>query len=65
MERRFAIAPLVLKYIFDDVICDVKANTICADDDSCVEISDDVTFICGVIEVVIKTLFQFVIKASV
>ena len=45
----------------DDVICDVKANTICTDDDSCVKISDDITFICSVIEVVIKTLFQFVI----
>ena len=61
MKRRFAIAPLVLKYISDNVICDVKANTICVDDDSCVEIPDDVTFICSIIEVSIKTLFQFVI----
>eukprot|EP00957_Ditylum_brightwellii_P124889 9520747-Ditylum_brightwellii.AAC.1 len=34
LKRRFAIAPVVLKYISGDVICDVKANTICADDDS-------------------------------
>ena len=59
------IAPVVLKYISDDVVCDIKANSICADDDSGVEISDDVAFICSVVEVSIKTLFQFVIKASV
>ena len=59
------IAPVFMKYISDDVICDVKANTICADDDSCVKIPDDATFICSVIEVVIKTLFQFVIQVSV
>ena len=57
LKRRFAIAPVVLKYISDYVICDVKANTICADDDSCVKIPDDVTFICSIIEVSIKTLF--------
>eukprot|EP00957_Ditylum_brightwellii_P176530 13444158-Ditylum_brightwellii.AAC.1 len=64
LKRMFAIAPVVLKYISDDVLCDVKANTICAEDDSGVEISDDVTFICIVVEVSIKTLFQLVIKAS-
>eukprot|EP00957_Ditylum_brightwellii_P107165 8176035-Ditylum_brightwellii.AAC.1 len=43
LKRRFAIAPVVLKYISDDMICDVKTNTICADDDSCIKIPDDVT----------------------
>eukprot|EP00957_Ditylum_brightwellii_P136692 10423834-Ditylum_brightwellii.AAC.2 len=46
LKKRFVIAPVVLKYISDDVICDVKADTICAADESCVEIPDDVTFIC-------------------
>eukprot|EP00957_Ditylum_brightwellii_P136360 10399702-Ditylum_brightwellii.AAC.1 len=41
LKRRFAIAQVILKYISDDVISDVKANTICADDDSCVKILDD------------------------
>eukprot|EP00957_Ditylum_brightwellii_P172708 13147662-Ditylum_brightwellii.AAC.1 len=41
LKRSFAIAPVVLNYISDDVICDVKAKTICADDDSCVKIPDD------------------------
>eukprot|EP00957_Ditylum_brightwellii_P104341 7947435-Ditylum_brightwellii.AAC.1 len=36
-----------------------------ADDDYGVEISDDAAFICSVIEVSIKTMFQLVIKASV
>ena len=61
LKKRFAIAPVVLKYISDDVICDVKADIICADDDSGVEMYDDVTFICSIIEVSIKTLFQLVI----
>eukprot|EP00957_Ditylum_brightwellii_P056589 4289753-Ditylum_brightwellii.AAC.1 len=65
LKRRFAIAPVALKYISNNVIRDVKANTICAGDDSCVEISDDVAFIRSVIEVSIKTLFQFVRKTSV
>eukprot|EP00957_Ditylum_brightwellii_P081277 6182697-Ditylum_brightwellii.AAC.1 len=51
LERRFGIAPVVLKYNSDDVVCDVKANTKCADDDSGVEIYDDVAFICSVVEV--------------
>ena len=57
LKRRFTIAPVILKYISDDVICDIKANTICADDDACVKILDDITFICSVIEVSIKSLF--------
>eukprot|EP00957_Ditylum_brightwellii_P010534 797864-Ditylum_brightwellii.AAC.1 len=39
--RRFAITPVVLKCSSDDVIYDVKANTKCADNDSCVKIPDD------------------------
>eukprot|EP00957_Ditylum_brightwellii_P078947 6003234-Ditylum_brightwellii.AAC.1 len=35
LERSFAIAPVFMKYISNDVICGVKANIICADDDSC------------------------------
>eukprot|EP00957_Ditylum_brightwellii_P011154 845110-Ditylum_brightwellii.AAC.1 len=41
LKRRFTIVPLVLKYISDDVICDVKAYTICDDDNSCVETPDE------------------------
>eukprot|EP00957_Ditylum_brightwellii_P074134 5633417-Ditylum_brightwellii.AAC.1 len=65
LKRNFANAPVILKYISNDVICDVKANTICADNNSGVEISDDVAFIYSVIEVSIKAWFQFVRKASV
>eukprot|EP00957_Ditylum_brightwellii_P080856 6150519-Ditylum_brightwellii.AAC.1 len=41
LKRKFVIAPAVLKHISDCVICDVKANPICADDDYCVKIPDD------------------------
>eukprot|EP00957_Ditylum_brightwellii_P128704 9818987-Ditylum_brightwellii.AAC.1 len=44
---------------------DVNATTILAEDDSGIEISNDIAFICTVIEVSIKTLFRFIIKASV
>eukprot|EP00957_Ditylum_brightwellii_P162885 12403731-Ditylum_brightwellii.AAC.1 len=65
LKRRFVIAPVALNYISDDMVCDVNANIICANDDSGVEMSDDVAFVYGVVEVSIKTLFQLVIKASV
>eukprot|EP00957_Ditylum_brightwellii_P084368 6416304-Ditylum_brightwellii.AAC.1 len=54
LKRRFAIAPVFLKYISNDVICNVKANTICSDDDACVEILDDASVRSGHEEVVCR-----------